>query len=138
MNLPRYIDSGDEADIHDLTAHLKGGIPKRDIDDLQRYWDVFTATREALFRQNGSPDYLIAQIPSDQVKSNILESTECQDYARKAEVTLTGWKDKFEPYLKSLKQDCKPKDVIRKISEKLLTTCLPLSPLSINTMSIST
>jgi type I restriction enzyme M protein len=122
LNLPRYIDSGDEADIHDLTAHLKGGIPKRDVDELQRYWNVFTATREALFKQNGSPDYLIARVPSDQVKSTILDSAEYQAYAKKAEATLTGWKDKYEPYLKSLEQGCKPKDVIWEISEDLLST----------------
>ena len=122
LNLPRYIDSGDEADIHDLTAHLKGGIPKHDVDALQRYWNVFTATREALFNQNGSPDYLIACVPSDQVKSTILDSAEYQAYAKKAEATLTGWKDKYEPYLKSLEQGCKPKDVIWEISEDLLST----------------
>jgi type I restriction enzyme M protein len=120
LNLPRYIDSGDAADIHDLTAHLKGGIPKRDIDDLQRYWNIFTATRAMLFKQNGIPDYLIAQIPSDQVKTTILESAEYQDYAQRAERTLTRWKEKYEPYLKSLEQGCKPKDVICEISEDLL------------------
>ena len=127
LNLPRYIDSGDEADIHDLTAHLKGGIPKPDIDELQHYWNVFTATREALFKpflnnQGASPDYLIARVPGDQVKSTILDSAEYQAYAKKAEATLTGWKDKYEPYLKSLEQGCKPKDVIREISEDLLST----------------
>lgn len=122
LNLPRYIDGGDEADIHDLTAHLKGGIPKRDVDELQRYWNVFTATREALFKQNGSADYLIARVPSDQVKATILDSAEYQEYAKKAEVTLTGWKDKYEPYLKSLEQGCKPKDMIWEISENLLST----------------
>ncbi len=127
LNLPRYIDSGIDADIHDLTAHLKGGIPKRDVDELQRYWNVFTATREALFKHSqknhgGSPDYLIAHVPSDQVKTTILDSAEYQEYAEKAEATLTGWKDKYEPYLKSLEQECKPKDVIWKISEDLLST----------------
>ena len=122
LNLPRYIDSDDKEDIHDLTAHLKGGIPKRDVDELQGYWDVFTATRKALFKRNGSPDYLIARVPSDQVKATILDSAEYQSYARKAEDALAGWKDKYEPYLKSLKQGCRPKDVIREISEDLLET----------------
>jgi len=121
LNLPRYIDSGDEIDIHDLTAHLKGGIPKRDVDKLQRYWKVFTTTREALFKQNGSPDYLIARVPIDQVKTTILDSAEYQEYAKKAEAILSGWKNKYEPYLKSLEQGCKPKDVIWEISEGLLS-----------------
>ncbi len=122
LNLPRYIDSGDKADIHDLSAHLKGGIPKRDVEELERYWNVFTATREALFTQNGRPDYLSARVPSAQVKTTILDSAEYQAYAKKAEATLAGWQDKYEPYLKSLEQGCKPKDVIWEISEDLLST----------------
>ena len=34
LNLPRYIDSSEPDDLHDLEAHLKGGIPDRDIDAL--------------------------------------------------------------------------------------------------------
>ena len=122
LNLPRYIDSGDETDAHDLTAHLQGGIPKRDIDGLKRYWDVFKKTRNTLFKSNGSPDYLIACVPSDQVKATILDSSDYRKYAKKVEATLKGWNGKHESYLKSLKKGCKPKDVIRKISEDLLAT----------------
>ncbi len=131
LNLPRYIDSGDKADTHDLTAHLKGGIPKRDIDALQRYWDVFSGTREALFKpmsvnegghDRESPDYLMARVPSDQIKTTLLKAAEYQDYARKTKSALTGWKDKYAPYLKSLEQGVKPKDVIAAMSEDFLTT----------------
>ena len=34
LNLPRYIDSTEPEDLQDIEAHLKGGIPKRDIDGL--------------------------------------------------------------------------------------------------------
>ena len=34
LNLPRYIDSSEPEDLHDLDAHLRGGIPNRDIDAL--------------------------------------------------------------------------------------------------------
>ena len=127
LNLSRYIDSGDEVDIHDLRAHLKGGIPKRDIDDLERYWGVFKTTRETLFRpmpnlSGDSPDYLIAQIPSDQVKAAILRSSEYGQYARRAEAVLKCWMEKYESYLKGLKQGCKPKEVIWDMSEELLST----------------
>ena len=122
LNLPRYIDSGDETDAHDLTAHLQGGIPKRDIDGLKRYWDVFKKTRNTLFKSNGSPDYLIACVPSDQVKATILNSSDYRKYAKQAKTTLKNWQDKHESYLKSLKKGRNPKDVIRKISEDLLAT----------------
>ncbi len=49
LNIPRYIDSNADEDIHDLMAHLNGGIPKRDVDDLEEYWEVFSATKSVVF-----------------------------------------------------------------------------------------
>ena len=53
LNLPRYIDASDPEDLHDLTAHLRGGLPLRDLDDatspLAAYWQVLPGLREALF-----------------------------------------------------------------------------------------
>ena len=34
LNLPRYIDSQQAADLQDINAHLHGGIPARDVDAL--------------------------------------------------------------------------------------------------------
>ncbi len=41
LNIPRYIDASEPEDLHDLQAHLQGGIPKPDIDALESYWEVF-------------------------------------------------------------------------------------------------
>lgn len=41
LNIPRYIDSSEPEDLHDLDAHLNGGIPERDIAALDSYWQVF-------------------------------------------------------------------------------------------------
>src|SRR5260370_36430798 len=38
LNLPRYIDSPEPEDLQDIDAHLRGGIPDRDLDSLDRYW----------------------------------------------------------------------------------------------------
>ena len=38
LNLPRYIDSAEPEDLDDITAHLAGGIPERDLDALIDYW----------------------------------------------------------------------------------------------------
>ena len=50
LNLPRYIDSTEPEDLQDIDGHLRGGIPDRDIDALDRYWQVFPGVRAALFR----------------------------------------------------------------------------------------
>ena len=49
LNIPRYIDTSEPEDLHDLNAHLNGGIPNRDIDALDNYWQVFPTLRDVLF-----------------------------------------------------------------------------------------
>ena len=49
LNIPRYIDSTEPEDLQDIEAHLLGGIPNRDIDDLAPYWEVFPTLRQRLF-----------------------------------------------------------------------------------------
>jgi type I restriction enzyme M protein len=49
LNLPRYIDGSDAEDLQDITAHLRGGIPERDIDAFDAYWRVMPSLRKALF-----------------------------------------------------------------------------------------
>ena len=61
LNIPRYIDSSEPEDLHDLSGHLQGGIPNRDIAALQAYWQVFPSLRNSLFaelppRLQQSPD----------------------------------------------------------------------------------
>ena len=57
LNIPRYIDSSEPEDIQDLGAHLHGGIPQRDIDALDDYWQVFPTLRRSLFRPTKREGY---------------------------------------------------------------------------------
>ena len=43
LNLPRYIDSTEPEDLQDIDGHLRGGIPERDLDALDAYWQVLPA-----------------------------------------------------------------------------------------------
>ena len=49
LNIPRYIDASEPEDLHDLAAHLSGGIPNGDLDALGAYWQVFPKLRADLF-----------------------------------------------------------------------------------------
>jgi type I restriction enzyme M protein len=53
LNIPRYIDSSEPEDLHDLNAHLNGGIPNADIDALQAYWQVFPNLRRRCLHRVG-------------------------------------------------------------------------------------
>src|SRR6185295_11089063 len=76
LNLPRYIDSSEPEDLHDLDAHLNGGIPNRDIDALDSYWTVFPSLRVELFKDNGRAGYSDARVETNRVKPTILASPE--------------------------------------------------------------
>jgi len=41
LNIPRYIDNSEPEDLQDIEAHLKGGIPNRDIKGMEKYWQSF-------------------------------------------------------------------------------------------------
>src|SRR5512132_154415 len=60
LNLPRYINSAEPEDLQDIDAHLRGGIPERDLDALGAYWKVLPSVRGVLFEafdETGRPGY---------------------------------------------------------------------------------
>src|SRR6266436_4970327 len=69
LNLPRYIDSSEPEDLQDIDAHLRGGIPDRDVDALDRYWQVFPAVRALLFESGGRRGYSRLKLPVADVKA---------------------------------------------------------------------
>src|SRR5205823_5877129 len=76
LNLPRYIDSTDAEDLQDIAAHLQGGIPNRDIDDLSRYWDVFPGVRTTLFGPADRPGYSRRKVAASEIKTTIFAHAE--------------------------------------------------------------
>ena len=121
LNIPRYIDSSEPEDVHDLHAHLNGGIPVRDVDDLDAYWTVFPSLRKALFKRNGTKGYCEPRIEVQKIKPTILTHEEFLAYAASVTRRLTAWRKRHEPLLKRLKANVKPRDVIHELSEDLLT-----------------
>ncbi len=120
LNIPRYIDSSDPEDLHDLDAHLRGGIPDRDIDDLENYWSVFPSLRGELFEPGQRPGYSRAKVESQEIKATILAHDEFKVYANGVAAVFDALRGAHEPMLKGLVVDAKPKDVIRELSEDLL------------------
>lgn len=120
LNLPRYIDSSEPEDLHDLDAHLNGGIPNRDIDALDAYWKVFPSLREALFKKNGRPGYSDARVETNKVKPTILACSEFTKFSEQIKEVTDAWCKAHEPRLKALKFNDLPREVINALSEDLL------------------
>ena len=122
LNLPRYIDSTEPEDLQDINAHLRGGIPNRDIDDLDRYWEVFPAVRATLFKKADRPGYTRLKVPINQVKESIFSHSEFTTFIESVAALFAKWKKASTPLLKSIVVGGKPKALIEAISENLLDT----------------
>ena len=121
LNIPRYIDSSEPEDLHDLHAHLNGGIPKSDIDALEAYWQVFPHLRADLFASGEQDGYCRALVDTKAVRSSILSHPEFIDFSENSLGVFHNWQDAHRPRLMGLNVGDDPKALIRDLSEDLLT-----------------
>ena len=120
LNIPRYIDSSEPEDIHDLHAHLNGGIPDRDVDALSAYWKVFPTLRGVLFETNGRAGYSEAKVDPAQVNDTILGHDEFTAFQRRSSNVFEGWSKTHVPRLKGIDTDTIPRAVIDSLAQDLL------------------
>ena len=122
LNLPRYIDSAEPEDLQDIDAHLRGGIPDRDIDDLERYWQVFPAVRAALFERADRPGYSQLRVAVDDINAAIFGHVEFTAFNQSAITLFEKWKKANTPHLKGIAAGGHPKALVETLSEDLLET----------------
>lgn len=119
LNIPRYIDSQQAEDIQDIEAHLRGGIPDRDIEALDKYWAVLPNLKAALF-QPLRAHYAQLAIPQTELKKTIYEHAEFVAFIAQMNALFADWRARSVASLKGLQAGCHPKQVIVELSEDLL------------------
>ncbi|MFN9871539.1 MAG: N-6 DNA methylase [Cyanobacteriota bacterium] len=119
LNLPRYIDSSEAEDLQDIEAHLRGGIPERDIDALEAYWQVCPEMRQALFRPL-RPGYLELAVPPAELKATITAHPQFAGFLAGMAEHFAAWRQLAAAQLIALEPGCHPKAVIQELSEGLL------------------
>jgi type I restriction enzyme M protein len=120
LNIPRYIDSSEPEDLQDIEAHLLGGIPMRDIEELSEYWEAFPTLKQALFTEGARAGYVELRIPVGEVKQTILGHAEFETFRQTAQQRFEGWKNENLPRLKAIGESSHPKQLIAELSEALL------------------
>ncbi len=122
LNIPRYVRIDETEDVHDLGAHLSGGIPNRDIDALDAYWRIFPALRQALFHgAAGRPGYSSLRGPAADVKAAIVNHEEFRRFQQNVAETFDSWCAVHRPRLGDLSADADPKLLVAALAEDLLT-----------------
>lgn len=126
LNIPRYIDSAAPEDLQDIEAHLKGGIPVRDIDALAPYWAVLPSVRAALFGPGDRAGYATPKVAPSAVKQTILDHPEFAGFAAQMRGVFAGWRAAHLEALRSIAIGDKPKRLIDTLAEDLLARCAEL------------
>ena len=70
LNIPRYVDSSEKPESWDIYAAMFGGIPAKEIADLDVYWNAFPGLKGTLFRVD---DGSYASLKVDDVKKAVSE-----------------------------------------------------------------
>lgn len=92
LNIPRYVDSSEEAESWDIFASMFGGLPISEIDKLEDYWRAFPSLRNELF-ENTSSEY--CRLTATDVKKAILEHSDVKRFQQQFASAF----DDFDSYL---------------------------------------
>ena len=119
LNIPRYVDSSEAEDLQDLSAHLYGGIPNRDIDALQSYWDALPALKDALFEPLRE-GYSKLKVNLSEVQDHALNRSGLETIRAEVEHVVRDWFESYCQALLGITADTKPNDLIREFGDDLL------------------
>ena len=122
LNIPRYVDSTEPEDLQDIEAHLRGGIPKRDIDALESYWKVFPAVRATLFTPSPRDGYSDLCVKAADIKTAIFGHEEFTRFNQSVTALFSSWKTANTTRLKNIAVGDHPKELIESLAEDLLET----------------
>jgi type I restriction enzyme M protein len=120
LNLPRYIDNQAAEDLQDIDAHLRGGIPARDVDALESYWQVCPGLRATLFRE-GRAGYLDLAVEKAAIRPTIFNHPEFVAFTTDMQAHFDAWRERSAAQLKALQPaGFHPKEVIAALAEDAL------------------
>ena len=94
LNIPRYVDSSDDAQTYDIYASMFGGIPASEIAELDKFWTVFPGLKETLFAQSTTP---YTHLAVDDVRHAVAEHPSVIAFAAQFSAAFQS----FGEYLKS-------------------------------------
>ena len=95
LNIPRYVDSSEPAESWDIYASMFGGVPVRELEELQDFWKVFPSLKEELFDGDGG----YVQVKAQNVRQAIEGNPEVQAFRKQYQEALAGLEDRLTDLL---------------------------------------
>lgn len=121
LNIPRYVSAPDTEILQDIDAHLYGGLPKHDIEQLAMYWDVCPTLRDELFSTHSTRNgYYQLKCGKVEIRETIADNI---DFCKQSEYfknSFKTWSEKHYNQLYNLTLGFAPKNLIEQLGNSLL------------------
>jgi type I restriction enzyme M protein len=88
LNIPRYVDSSENAKSWDIYASMFGGIPENELNDLNNYWEAFPGLKNTLFSEKTESDY--AALKVEDIKTAITEHSDVKAFVNNFNTAFTN------------------------------------------------
>lgn len=120
LNIPRYVDSSEEAEYYDIFATVSGGIPAPEVEKLESYWKAFPGLKNALFNKANDSYY---ELKSEQIREVVLANKDVknfeEDYKKSFESLKAFLKSELIDNLKSLNANKEEDLIAQQIFDRL-------------------
>lgn len=112
-NIRRYVDNAPPAEPHDVRAHLQGGVPSVEVNNLDHFWQNYKGLREDTFipRQDGIYEDFSPVIEGNRaIADHISHHQGVMDRQSQFMDTLKTWWHEHLPIVEALAPDAANKE----------------------------
>lgn len=125
LNIPRYVDSSEDAEYYDIFATVSGGIPAPEIEKFEPYWKAFPNLKDELFTKANDSYY---ELKTEQIKEVVLANKDVkafeENYKKSFETLKTFLKSELINNLKSLNANKEEDTIAQQIFDRLQNVSL--------------
>lgn len=125
LNIPRYVDSSEDAEYYDIFATVSGGIPVPEVEKFDTYWKAFPGLKNALFNKANDSYY---ELKAEQIKEVVLANKDVKNfeeaYKKSFETLKTFLKSELIDNLKSLNANKEEDFIAQQIFDRLQNVSL--------------
>lgn len=120
LNIPRYIEARDTEIVQNIEAHLKGGLPKHDIEQLSDYWEALPTLKDELVKYQGNGYYAWA-VSREQIDGIINDNEDYQtQQATLKHHCRTDFMEQWQETIYNLAESSeKPKTLIERMGQSI-------------------
>lgn len=123
LNIPRYIQPKDTEIQHNIEAHLHGGLPAHDVDEMKEYWEACPSLKVSLFNREAN-GYFGLKPAKEDIAHSIENDPSYVSQSERFSALLNEWKTEITPQMKAVCQGARPKELIADWSASLLDKAL--------------